>query len=181
MDLQQQPDFTSAVKEIMKDGISALTLSLEEIFYLANDICPPQHQITYGNYMRFIEGLNQYDEPTTPSPQTSQMMEVYHYLKAQEARQKRAMLAKIQEGQKDWRRFVWLLQQRQREERIALAKAKQKERERKEQQRAAEAAAKHMEVMDEPCLQPLPKGTPVPETGAEPPKNPKSVYVRKAG
>lgn len=134
--------FLDGLKVVLEDGISAVALSLEEIFLLANENCAPKHNISYGDYMRFVKTLNEYGEPPQRDAQTDLYLRAYKYIKSQEVRQRRALLQKVQDGQKDWRRFVWLLQMRQREERLKLALAKQQERERKEKQKAAELAAK---------------------------------------
>lgn len=142
MDLQPQPTFFKALQQVLANGIAAVTLTTEEVFFLANDLCPRDHRIRYGTYLRFLHSLNEYGEPAETNDQTELLLDIYDYLQAKEAQQKTAMLEAIQAGGKDWRRFVWLLQFRQKEERLKLAQAKQRERERKEQQKAAEAAAK---------------------------------------
>lgn len=142
MQLQAQPTFLKALAEIMKDGVAAVTLSRADVFFLANTLCPKDQQVRYGAYLRFVHSLNEYGEPTETTDQTELLLDIHNYLEAQEAKQRLKLLQAINEGQKDWRRFVWLLQFRQKEERLKLAQAKQQERERKEKLKAAETAAK---------------------------------------
>lgn len=146
MDPQSQPTFFKALQQVLANGIAAVTLSTEEVFFLANDLCPRDQRIRYGTYLRFIHSLNEYGEPAETNSQNELLLDIYDYLQAKEAQQKTAMLEAIQAGQKDWRRFVWLLQFRQKEERLKLAQAKQQERERKEQQKAAEVVAQKEET-----------------------------------
>lgn len=178
MNLQKQPTLLKALEHIMADGIAAITLSTEEIFFLANDLCPHDQRIRYGTYLRFIHSFNEYGEPAENTPQTALLLEIHDYLQAQEARQKRNMLQAIKEGQKDWRRFVWLLQFRQKEERLKMAQAKQRERERKEQHKAAEAAAKQTTTQaQQPAITGQPQATP---TNTAPPENKDWRYFKKS-
>lgn len=142
MELQQQPNFLTALKYVLADGISAVTLSTQELFFIANDLCPPQERIRYGTYLRFLHSLNEYGEPTEQQQQNAVLLDINDCLNAQEARQKMALLEAISKGEKDWRRFVWLLQYRPKMERQQLAQAKQREREQKEEQKTAETTAK---------------------------------------
>jgi hypothetical protein len=160
MDIQTQPTLLAAFKEVMKTGIAAITLSMEELFFLANEYCSADQRIRYGDFLRFTKSLDEYGEPTTTNEQTAKLLEIHDYLKAQQALQTMQLLDGIAKGEKDWRRLVWLLEYQPKQERQKAATARQLAKEAKEKKQAAEAAAKLAEPLAEKALQPKPDKQP---------------------
>lgn len=154
MDIQTQPTLLAALKEIMKTGIAAVTLSMEELFFLANEYCPADQRIRYGAFLRFTNSLDEYGEPTETNEQAAQLLEIYDYIKAQHALQTMQLLDGIAKGEKDWRRLVWLLEYLPKQERQKAAQARQQAKEAKEKRQAAEAAAKLAEPPVKDTAQP---------------------------
>lgn len=154
MDLTQQPTFLLAMQEVLKIDVAATALTIDELFFMANGICPTDERIRYGAYLRFMDSLDKYGEPTVPHLKADLLLEIHDCIKAEQARQRAMMLEKILKGEKDWRRFVWLLQWQEKQERQQNAQAKQLAKEQKERKLAAEAAAKlaETEPTEEPAV-----------------------------
>lgn len=142
MNLNPQPTFLAALKEVFKTDVAAIALNVEDLFYLANDLCPQAERIRYGAYLRFIDSLDKYGEPTLPHEQADLLLAIRDSIKAEQGKQRLAMLKSIMLGEKDWRRFVWLLQWQEKQERQKNAEAKQQAKEQKERDAAAVSAAK---------------------------------------
>ena len=86
--------------------------------------------------------LDKYGEPTVHHDKAELLLQIQDCIKAKQASQRLAMLDNIMKGEKDWRRFVWLLQWQEKQERQKQAKAKQIAKEQKDREKAMEAAAK---------------------------------------
>ncbi len=142
MDFNPQPTFLAALKEVLKTDVAAIALNVEDLFYLANDLCPQAERIRYGAYLRFIDSLDKYGEPTVPHAEADLLLAIRDSIKAEQGKQRMVMLKSIMLGEKDWRRFVWLLQWQEKQERQKNAEAKQQAKEQKERDATAETVAK---------------------------------------
>ncbi len=146
MDFTPQPTFLLALKEIMKNDVAAIAFTQQEIFFLANDLCPEDQYVRYGAYLKFMDSLDAYGEPTIEHEQAEFFIEINDYLQAQKIKQKMAMFQGIVDAEKDWRRFQWLLQWQEKQERQNNAQTRQLAKVEKEKQQALDALAKFTEL-----------------------------------
>lgn len=149
MEFNPQTTFFAALNEIMKTDVAAVALTQEEIFFIANDLVPKDQRIRYGAYLRFIDSLDDYGEPTIDHEKAELFLEIYDYVKAQQAKQRLTMLNGIMAAEKDWRRFQWLLQWQEKQERQNNAQARLLAKAQKERQQALDAVAKFSELLPE--------------------------------
>jgi hypothetical protein len=169
MDFNPQSTFLAALKEVFKTDVAAIALNVEDLFYLANDLCPQAERIRYGAYLRFIDSLNKYGEPTVPHEQADLLLSIHDSIKAEQGKQRMVMLKSIMLGEKDWRRFVWLLQWQEKQERQKNAEAKQQAKEQKERDAAAVSAAKLGEPAEAEPAKAVPAETAQPQATATQP------------
>ncbi len=146
MNFTPQPTFLLALQEIMKTDVAAVALTVEEIFFIANDLCPKDQRIRYGAYLKFIDSLNEYGEPTLDLDKAELYLDIEDYIKAQQAKQRLAMLNGIMEAGKDWRRFQWLLQWQEKQERQDNLQARKLAKAEKEKQQALNALTQYAEA-----------------------------------
>ena len=137
-----QTTFLKALQEVLKNDVAAVGLSIEDLFYIANDSCPVAERIRYGTYQKFIDSLDKYGEPTVHHDNAELLLQIQDCIKAKQASQKLVMLDSVMKGEKDWRRLVWLLQWQEKQERQKQAKGKQIAKEQKDREKAMEATEK---------------------------------------
>lgn len=162
MDFTPQPTFLLALNEIMKTDVAAITFTQEELFFLANDLCPKDQRVRYGAYLKFMDSLDAYGEPSQPHEQADLFMEINDYIRAQKIKQKLIMFKGIMDADKDWRRYQWLLQWQEKQERQDNAQTRQLAKVEKEKQQALDALAQYTQpAMDgQPVVTPSPNNQP---------------------
>lgn len=141
MDFTPQPTFLDALREVLQADAAAITLNIDDIFCVANELVPKDQRIRYGAYLRFIDSMDEYGEPTMEHEKAELFMDIHDYIKAQKIKQKMILFKGIVDGDKDWRRFQWLLQWQEKQERQANAQARELAKAQKEKQEALDAVA----------------------------------------
>lgn len=150
--------FINAVRHICQDGVSAVALNTQELFYLANMHCIALYRVDYAAYWHFVASLAEDGTHRPDYPNGDVLQRIHDALQGQVVAQKQKLYVAVANGDANWRRYTWLLDKAERRERD-LARKKDS---------LAKAAAKELAAQAKTAQKKAPQPLPVLEAIAQP-------------